>query len=336
MRVLPVTFGVVAIALVGAMIGAGGPEASPEMPTAFVARERAGREAILPLPYLEDLPDAKVALGRKLFFEPRLSRDDSISCASCHDPRRGGADGRRYPIGIGGAVGAVNTPTVFNAALNAFQFWDARAATLEEQAAGPVHNPIEMGSNWNEVIGKLAADPAYARAFAGVYPDGMTAASIADAIATYERTLLTTGSRFDRYLRGDPTALTARELSGFRRFMDFGCASCHQGANIGGNMLQRFGVMSDRIEGRATTGAAPGRYAVTGREEDRSVFKVPSLREVTNTAPYFHDGSVASLSEAVAIMARVQLGREISADDTEAIVAFLGTLVGSLPQGALP
>lgn len=293
-----------------------------------------GRESLLPLPKAVDLPADKVALGRKLFFDRRLSHDDSISCGGCHDPTLAGADGRRYAIGINGATGTVNTPTVFNAALNVVQFWDGRAATLEEQAAGPVHNPIEMASNWTEVIGKLGADPWYPGAFARVYPTGMTPDAIVDAIAAFERTLLTRDSSFDRYLRGDESAISTLAKTGYRRFLDYGCASCHQGANVGGNMLQRFGVMADGLEGREPTAADLGRYNVTKREEDRNVFKVPGLRNVAKTAPYFHDGSVSSLSDAVAIMGRVQLGRGLSADDIGAIVAFLETLTGEVPAGA--
>jgi cytochrome c peroxidase len=292
-------------------------------------------EALVPLPPVPDLPADKVALGRLLFLDPRLSHDNTIACASCHDLDRGGNDGRRFSVGVGGAVGAVNAPTVLNASLNFVQFWDGRAASLEEQAAGPVHNPMEMASNWDEVVAKLRADANYRREFRRLYPEGIAPASIVDAIATFERTL-TTDSPFDRFLRGDSQAIDAKAREGYRRFKELGCASCHQGVNIGGNMFQRFGVMGDYFAdraGRQPAGSADlGRFNVTGREEDRHVFKVPSLRNVALTAPYFHDGSAPDLDHAVLIMARYQLGRELSNDDVRAIVAFLRTLTGEPPR----
>lgn len=301
-----------------------------ERPFAF------SREVVLPLPPIPRIPKEKVDLGRTLFFEKRLSRDGTISCASCHDPARGGADGLQHAVGIGGAEGSVNTPTVFNAALNVLQFWDGRANTLEAQASGPVHNPIEMDSSWEQVTRKLEADPVYVSAFRALYKDGITADNIVDAIAAFERTLISSGSRFDRYLRGDAAALTESERRGYERFLDYGCASCHQGAAIGGNMLQKFGVLADRLQGRKPTNADLGRFNVTRRDEDKFVFKVPGLRDVARTAPYFHDGSVATLPEAVIIMGRVQLGRELTPDDVGSIVAFLGALSGDVPRGAQP
>jgi len=224
---------------------------------------------------------------------------------------------------------------VFNASLNFVQFWDGRAASLEEQAAGPVHNPLEMATDWATVIGKLQADDGFRRDFLRAYPDGITGGNLADAIATFERTLLTEDAPFDRYLRGDPQAIDARAKQGYRRFRDLGCASCHQGVNIGGNMFQRFGAMADyfgdRARQRPAVAADLGRFNVTGQEVDRHVFKVPSLRNVAETAPYFHDGSVARLDEAVAIMGRYQLGRELSRDETESLLAFLATLTGTSP-----
>lgn len=289
-----------------------------------------GGDAILPLPPVPELPVDKVALGKRLFFEKRLSHDDSLSCATCHDFQRGGADGRATGVGIGGKQGTVNTPTVFNASLSFVQFWDGRAATLEEQAAGPVHNPIEMASNWDEVISKLSSDSEYALAFQKLY-NGITGEAIVDAIATFERTLITGNSRFDRFLRGDRSALNATEQRGYQHFLDYGCASCHQGAQIGGNMYQRFGVMGEYFQprpGDAVVKSDLGRFNVTGREEDRHVFKVPSLRNVAVTAPYFHNGEAATLEEAVVTMGRYQLGRQLSGQDLQSIVAFLRTLTG--------
>ena len=284
---------------------------------------------LLPLPELPDVPAGKAALGERLFFDKRLSQDDSISCASCHDLARGGTDRLPVSIGIRGQRGQINAPTVFNASLNFVQFWDGRAATLAEQTVGPLHNPVEMGSNWSEIVGKLAADPAVEALFREAYPDGgLTSRNIVDAITSYERTLLTPGSRIDQYLRGDLAALNAQEQTGYRRFLDYGCASCHQGVGIGGNMFHRFGVMADYFRGRTPRTRDLGRFNVTGQEADRHVFKVPSLRNVGVTAPYFHDASAATLEEAVSVMGRYQLGRELSTVEVADIAAFLRTLTG--------
>lgn len=287
-----------------------------------------GNEALLPLPPMPDLPAAKVALGKRLFFEPRLSHNDKIACASCHPLDRGGNDGLPVSVGIDGKQGNINAPTVFNSSLNFVQFWDGRAATLEEQAAGPVHNPVEMASNWPEVIAKLSEDDQYRREFALIYRQGISSEAIVDAIATFERSLLTPNSRFDRYLHGDQEALDALERSGLQRFLSYGCASCHQGAGIGGNLFQRFGVMDNYFKHNAGNPANLGRFNVTRLEADRHVFKVPSLRNIALTAPYFHDASAKTLEEAVIIMGRFQLGRELSEADVTAITAFLHTLTG--------
>jgi cytochrome c peroxidase len=292
-------------------------------------------DALVPLPLVPDLPAGKVALGKALFQDVRFSHDNTLSCASCHDLNSAGHDPRRFSIGVGGALGGINAPSVFNASLNFVQFWDGRARNLEEQAAGPVHNPIELASNWDEVVGKLRADEAVRREFQHIYPDGVTADNVVDAIVTFERTLLTSNAPFDRFLRGDQQAIDAKAIAGYRRFREFGCTSCHQGANIGGNMFQRFGVMADYFADRASsvpaTEADLGRYNVTRREEDRHVFKVPSLRNVALTAPYFHNGSVATLDEAVSVMGRYQLGRRLSKDEVASIVVFLNTLTGERP-----
>lgn len=293
-------------------------------------------QAVRPIEPIGGLVPERVALGRLLFRDTRLSADRTIACSSCHDLARGGVDGRQFSVGIGGALGAINAPSVFDSGYGFAQFWDGRAPTLEEQAAGPIHNPIEMGSNWSQVLERLRADPALVAAFERSYPDGLDAASVADAIASFERSLVTLDSRFDRYLRGDAAALDAREIEGYRHFRELGCTSCHQGILLGGNMYQKFGVLGDYFAGRAATQADLGRYNVTGREEDRHVFKVPGLRNVALTAPYFHDGSAGTLAQAVAVMARYQLGRTLSAAETEAIVAFLETLTGRLASGETP
>ena len=293
-------------------------------------------QSLTPLPMVPYLPPEKVALGRALFLDVRLSSDNTLSCAGCHDLEAGGHDRRRVSVGVRGRQGSVNTPTVFNAALNFVQFWDGRVASLEEQASGPVSNPVEMASSWPEVIGKLESDEMFKSRFLRVYPDGITAANLVDAIASFERTLLTVNAPFDRYLLGDQKAISERAKLGYRRFRDLGCVSCHQGANIGGNMFQRFGIMADYQPPGAhpdstVSTAALGRFNVTAREEDRHVFKVPSLRNVAITAPYFHDGAVATLEDAVIIMGRVQLGRELSKDEVDSLVVFLKTLTGERP-----
>jgi cytochrome c peroxidase len=283
-------------------------------------------EPIKPLPEKLNLDGRKVALGRILFHDKRLSKDNSLACASCHDLAKGGVDGRQTAVGIGGQVGPINTPTVLNSGLNFRQFWNGRAATLEEQAAGPVHNPGEMGSNWKEVLGKLGQDRKLISQFDSLYDNGLQPANIQDAIATFERSLLTP-SRFDRYLRGDSGAITEEERTGYQLFKNYGCVACHQGVNIGGNMFQTFGVLGNYFEDRGKpTEADLGRYAVTKRESDRHVFKVPSLRNIELTAPYFHDGSAQNLEAAVDVMFRYQLGRTAPATDKASIIKFLKTL----------
>jgi cytochrome c peroxidase len=286
--------------------------------------------AILPIVPIAGLDPSRVALGRRLFHDTRLSRDGSLSCASCHGLDSGGVDGRRFSVGIDGAVGGVNAPTVLNCALNFRQFWDGRAGTLEEQAAGPIQNPAEMGATWEQVIPALAADAGYAESFRQLYPgEGISAASVTSAIATFERSLTTGGSRFDRYLRGEHGAINEDEEAGYHLFMSLGCVSCHQGMGVGGNLYQRFGVMGDYFADRGNPTAADlGRYNVTHREGDRNVFKVPGLRDVARTAPYFHDGSVRSLGKAVVTMARYQLGTKLSSQEIDQIVQFLGCLGG--------
>jgi len=286
---------------------------------------------VSPLPeHAPDVDPRKVRLGDDLFHDTRLSADDTISCASCHNLDSGGVDGLEKPIGIGGKHGSVNTPTVFNSAYNFTQFWDGRAENLEEQAAGPVHNPVEMGSNWDQVVTKLERDADIRAAFHALYGDGVTAANIVDAIATFERTLVTINAPFDLYLKGDKSAISAQAVRGYERFQSYGCAACHQGVNVGGNMYQAMGAMGDYFGDRGNEHESDmGRYQITKREEDRHVFKVPSLRMVAQTAPYFHDGSAKTLEDAVRHMAKYQLGRDdMPETDVEDIIAFLKSLAG--------
>ena len=293
------------------------------------AKLGSGSEPIHPIPQNITLDAKKVALGERLFHDPRLSRDDIVACATCHDLQRGGTDRLQRSVGIGGAEGAVNAPTVFNSGLNFAQFWDGRAVTLEEQIDGPIHHPSEMGSAWPEIIGKLRQDAEYIEAFLDSYGGGIRTEFIKDAIATFERSLITPNSRFDRYLRGDHDAITENEKAGYNIFKNFGCVSCHQGRNIGGNLYQKFGILANYFADRGNiTDADFGRFNVTGALEDRFVFRVPSLRNVALTAPYFHDGSAATLEDAVTIMAEYQLRRVLSSDETKRLVAFLKTLTG--------
>jgi cytochrome c peroxidase len=286
-------------------------------------------EPILPIPLEVKLDAKKVALGDKLFHDKRLSADNSIACASCHGLDRGGVDGQPTSTGIKGAKGPINAPTVFNSGFSFRQFWDGRANSLEAQAAGPVHNPKEMGSNWAEVLAKLGGDDAMQNSFKDAYPDGLQAKNIQDAIATFERSLITPNARFDKYLRGDQKALSADELQGYRLFKQYGCIACHQGVNVGGNMFQQFGVMGDYFTQRGNpTEADLGRFKVTNNPADKHFFKVPSLRNIALTAPYFHDGSARTLNDAVDVMFKYQLGRSAPAQDKEQIIKFLRTLTG--------
>ncbi|MGE8413987.1 MAG: cytochrome-c peroxidase [Pseudomonas sp.] len=286
-------------------------------------------EPLKPLPPPPTLDPQRVELGRQLFNDPRLSVDNSHSCASCHRLDLGGADGQPKSSGIKGQVTRVNAPSIFNAALNFRQFWDGRAETLEEQIDAVVQSPIEMGGNWEDVVRVLGQDPGYRQAFGELYPDALTAANVHDALATYERTLLSSNSRFDQYLLGNTDILTLEEKYGYQRFKDYGCIACHQGVNIGGNMFQKFGVMGDYFAARGSpTDADLGRFLITGDEQDRNVFKVPSLRNVAVTAPYFHDGSAQTLEQAVDVMFKYQLGRPPNPLDTSLIVKFLKTLTG--------
>jgi cytochrome c peroxidase len=298
-------------------------------------QEGVRREALEPLEAPRPSDPRLVALGRKLFLDRRLSADDTLSCSSCHDFARGGADGRVGSLGIHGQVGGVNAPTVLNSGLNFLQFWDGRAPSLEEQVNGPLNNPSEMGSSWQQALPKLSADPDYTARFSALFPDGVSAENVRGAIAAFERTLVAVDSPFDRWLRGEPNALSAAEQAGYALFKGVGCIACHQGRNVGGNMFQRFGVFGDYFADRGhVTKADYGRYNVTGSEADRFVFRVPSLRYVAHTAPYFHDGSAATLPQAVQVMAKYQLGRALTEEQVASIVAFLKSLAGPMPTAA--
>ncbi len=305
------------------------PAAHPESAGSELYNTTAGIEPITPIPQKLDLDERKVALGERLYHDPRLSKNNTISCASCHDLKKGGTDQVQYSTGVNQALGGINSPTTFNSGFLFAQFWDGRAETLAEQAAGPVHNPIEMGSDWPKVIGKLSTDPDYVKAFSEIYPDGMNGRNITDAIAVFEQSLYTPDSRFDLYLRGNKEALTRQEQEGYRLFKEFGCVSCHQGLTMGGNMYQNIGVMEDYFVHRPITKEDLGRFNVTRKEGDKFQFKVPTLRNIAITYPYLHDGSARSLEDVLTIMWKNQLGRSITEEESSRIVLFLKTLTGT-------
>jgi cytochrome c peroxidase len=279
------------------------------------------------------LTPEKVILGKMLYYDARLSRGQDVSCNSCHPLNNYGADGQVTSEGYRHARGMRNSPTVYNAAGHVAQFWDGRAADVEEQASGPVLNPVEMAMpSEGAVVAVLQSIPEYAQAFHRAFPDDpdpLTLRNMAKAIAAFERKLVTP-SRWDKFLNGDGAALTAEEKAGFQAFLDAGCAVCHSGTYVGGNAYQKLGAMEpwpDRTD--------PGRYGVTHNEGDRMVFKVPSLRNVAKTAPYFHDGKVNSLEEAVSSMAQHQVGKQLSETEVKAISTFLGSLTGEVPADAV-
>lgn len=293
-------------------------------------------EPIKPVPVSIEVNEAKVELGRRLFHDPRLSKNDTVSCATCHDLSAGGDDGQVVSTGIDGRTGFVNSPTVFNSGFNFKQFWDGRAHTLIDQIDGPLQSRIEMESIWPDVVTKLFQDEDYPRMFEESYPNDAQTISrknIKDAIAEFMRSLITPNSRFDQWLKGDTEAINEQEKEGYALFKRYGCVSCHQGANVGGNMFQVFGVINDYFRKRGNiTDADLGRFNVTGNEVDKHAFKVPSLRMAAHTAPYLHDGSAKTLRDAVDAMFEFQLGREAPDEDKEAIVAFIKTLAGEYQE----
>jgi len=287
-------------------------------------------EPVQALPLMVALDSDKVALGDKLFHDRLLSGDDTLNCASCHDLTRGGTDQARVATGIRGQQGPINSPTVYNAMYNITQFWDGRAKDLQEQAAGPVANPLEMGAQWDIVVEKLKKVSAYQQAFAKLYPEqGLTKTTVTDAIAVFEESLVTPNARFDQYLRGNQNVLTDDEKKGYELFK-VNCASCHLGPVLGGLSFEKMGVKQDyfKLRGGQITEVDNGRFNVTKQEKDRHFFKVPVLRNIELTYPYFHDGSVNDLSEAVRIMGKVQLDKNFTDDEIGKIVAFLKTLTG--------
>ncbi len=286
-----------------------------------------GIEPITPIVKPKNIDTEKAKLGKKLFFDARLSRNNSIACVSCHNLAAGGDDNLQYSFGIDGQEGNMNSPTVLNATYNFRQFWDGRAKNLQAQASGPIENPVEMGFSFKELIPKLNKSE-YKTLFAKVYKkEGITKNSITDAIAEYEKTLVTLNAPFDKYLRGDKNAITKKQKEGYELFKSKGCISCHHGVNLGGNLYSKFGVVED------SKSISFGRYNVTHKNRDKYYFKVPTLRNITLTAPYFHDGRTQSLEEAIRIMSQLQLGRYFTEDEVEKIEAFLYSLEGEIPKG---
>lgn len=296
-----------------------------------------------PLPPVADssdnpLTEAKVALGKRLYFDPRLSKQGNVSCNSCHSLTTFGVDHRSFSPGDDGRLGGRNSPTVLNAALHVAQFWDGRAADVEEQAGMPVLNPVEMAiPNEEFLVERLAVDPLYPAQFAAAFPSeepAITYANIRLALGAFERTLLTP-SRFDAYLEGDGAALDAHEKAGLERFMGLGCTACHNGVTVGARFFRKFGLNDPYWVHTKSAEPDEGRFLQTGDPEDRYVFKVASLRNVAETAPYFHDGSVATLPEAIKIMAELQVGVRLDDAQADEIAAFLATLTGKVPAAAL-
>lgn len=287
-------------------------------------------QSISPLPEPIELNPEKVALGLKLFSDPILSHDNSISCNTCHDLQNGGVDHLPVSIGINKQFTRRNSPSVFNSGFNFRQFWDGRAFTLEEQIDFPLQNPKEMGSSWDEVLQKLTDSPYFAE-FKKIYgTHRISAEQVREVIATFERALVTTNSPFDRWLEGENT-ISEQQKEGYRLFQSYGCVSCHQGANVGGNMFERIGTFREFYDHPQNTIQDFGRFEISGDDEQRYEFKVPSLRNVAMTAPYLHDGSVSTLREMISLMAYHQAGIKLSESEINALEDFLTSLTGDLP-----
>lgn len=290
-------------------------------------------EPVDPIEPVEVKNPALVELGKMLFFEPRLSRSGFISCNSCHNLATGGVDNLQTSIGDRWAQGPINSPTVLNSFGQVAQFWDGRAKTLAEQAAGPIANPLEMASTHEMAVKVIASIPGYAPYFKKAFGDTeVNIKRITEAMAEFERTLVTPNARFDKWLKGDKNAITQQELNGYKIFKESGCTICHNGAQLGGQSFQKMGVVSPY----KTTNTAEGVKAISGRDQDRMTFKVPMLRNIELTYPYFHDGAVWTLEESVSIMGDLQLGKRYTKQEINDITAFLKTLTGDQPKVEYP
>lgn len=293
----------------------------------------ASQEPIQPIQAAKVTNPALVELGKKLYFDPRLSKSGFISCNSCHNLSMGGTDNIKTSIGHNWQEGPINAPTVLNSSLNVAQFWDGRAADLKAQAGGPIANPGEMAFTHTLAIDMLKSIPGYVSEFKKAFgSETVDIEKVTKAIAAFEETLVTPNSRFDKWLKGDKKALNKTELAGYQLFKDSGCVACHNGQAVGGNSFQKMGL----VEPYKASSPAEGRSAVTGKDADRFNFKVPTLRNVEMTYPYFHDGAANTLKEAVDTMGRLQLGKKFSDDENAKIVAFLKTLTGDQPNFKLP
>jgi cytochrome c peroxidase len=294
-------------------------------------------EPIAPLPLAIAVDSARASIGERLFHDVRLARDNAQSCATCHPLDKGGAQPRRRASAATGERLPRNTPTIFNVGFNFSFNWDGAVNTLEAHAETVLLNPSVMNTTWPELLARLRADSEYVAAFRAAYGEHISRHNVLDALASFERSLVTPNSRFDRYLRGERDALTMEEQRGYQLFKSYGCVACHQGMNIGGNLFQKFGVFqAPEIPPPADGAIDPGRYGVTKVARDREVFRVPSLRNVAATAPYFHDGRAETLEIAVDTMARIQLGRQLTHGEIGLIVQFLHTLTGEWRGEPLP
>jgi len=288
-------------------------------------------EPITPIPKLIKLDERKVALGKRLFHDVSLSGDATVSCSSCHSLNNSGVDSLPVSIGMKGKLGTKNTPTVLNVGLQFSFFWDGRAETLEQQVSGPINAPQEMDNTWEAIIHYLMSKSDYRTVFNDIYDAEPSAENVSNAIAVFERSLLTPDGDFDRYLKGDDNAIDEETKIGYQLFKSFGCISCHQGVAVGGNIYEKLGVFIPYYN-KKTLDVNLGRNKVLGIEEFKFEFKVPSLRNVARTAPYFHDGSIATLELAITIMAKHQLGVDISKKDNALIIKFLQSLNGHLDE----
>ena len=291
-------------------------------------------EPVQPISPVKEINLAQVELGKKLFFDPRLSKSGFISCNSCHNLSMGGTDNLKTSIGHKWQQGPINSPTVLNSSLNIAQFWDGRAADLKEQAGGPIANPGEMASTHTLALDVLQSIPAYVAEFRQVFgaSEKIDIDQVTQAIAEFEKTLVTPNSPFDKWLLGDADAITSTELAGYHLFKKVGCIACHNGEALGGNSFQKMGLVAPY----ETANKAEGLSGVTGNDLDRFKFKVPTLRNVEMTYPYFHDGEAATLTDAVDVMGKLQLGKQFSKEENAQIVAFLKTLTGDQPSFLMP
>jgi len=301
---------------------------------------------VAPAPKDNPTTEAKVKLGKMLFMDPRFSSTGTVSCNSCHNVMEGGDDSRTFSMGVHGKTGGRNAPTVWNSAFHSVQFWDGRADLLEDQAKGPVTNPVEMGvSEIEQAMDKVRSVPGYKPYFDKAFgQDSMTVVNAAKAVAAFERTLITPNSPYDKYVKGDKKAMNAQQVRGMETFAAVGCVSCHSGAAFNGPKMEfgqgfyaKFPTFADNTYVKEYDLATDkGREEVTGSKADANMFRVPTLRNITDTAPYFHNGSVNNLSESVRIMAKLQLNKTLSEEEVKDIVAFLGALTGEYPEITMP